>query len=130
MTRLIATPEHIKAIIRDYAPWQAEKPQFRPDLACQAFDSEADGTTIKLHAADSGAPEDDRWFVIVCPGYGADRYLVNLTKAPRGGSKLMSFGGYFSMSCNTITTPQRETSAPKKGVLHLDRASCCIASKR
>lgn len=81
MTRLIATPEHIKAIIRDYAPWQAEKPQFRPDLACQAFDSEADGTTIKLHAADSGAPEDDRWFVIVCPGYGADRYLVNLTKA-------------------------------------------------
>lgn len=81
MTRLIATPEHIKAIIRDYAPWQAEKPQFRPDLACQAFDSEADGTTIKLHAADSGAPEDDRWLVIVCPGYGADRYLVNLTKA-------------------------------------------------
>lgn len=56
MTRLIATPEHIKAIIRDYAPWQAEKPQFRPDLACQAFDSEADGTTIKLHAADSEAP--------------------------------------------------------------------------
>ena len=56
MTRLIATPEHIKAIIRDYAPWQAEKPQFRPDLACQAFDSEADSTTIKLHAADSEAP--------------------------------------------------------------------------
>lgn len=80
MTRLIATPEHIKAIIRDYAPWQAEKPQFRPDLACQAFDSEADGTTIKLHAADSEAPADDHWFVIVCPGYGADRYLVNLTK--------------------------------------------------
>ena len=52
MTRLIATPEHIKAIIRDYAPWQAEKPQFRPDLACQAFDSEADGTTIKLLAGD------------------------------------------------------------------------------
>ena len=80
MTRLIATADDIKRIIRDYSPWQAQPEEFNPNMSTQSFDSEMDGTTLRLHAADTGAPEDDRWFVIVHPGYGADRYLVYISK--------------------------------------------------
>ena len=80
MTRLIATADDIKRIIRDYSPWQAQPAEFNPNMSTQSFDSEMDGTTLRLHAADTGAPEDDRWFVIVHPGYGADRYLVYISK--------------------------------------------------